>query len=276
MTITYEVSVSHSHLCYTRSMSLAFGPILKHWREVRRFSQLALSHESGFSSRHISFLETGRSNPSRGSILALARVLDMPKTATNNALLAAGFSPEFPDIEPHHDDMAPVQDAIATIMNNHAPMPAIAIDPAWNIVSGNVPAQSLLTALPFQGSLSIIDALINDDPDNPQFVNWLDVASWTALRLQAELGRRGEDTALRQTYDRLMADPRLKTTDTKSFSNYGPVLTSQIRIGDTLLTLFTMMAEFSTVQDITLSERRIELFFPADVQTREFFETLSA
>jgi len=79
---------------------------MRHWRDIRRFSQLALSVETGISSRHISFLETGRSKPSRSSVLTLARVLDMPKSAINDALLAAGFAPEFRAHDPADIDLA--------------------------------------------------------------------------------------------------------------------------------------------------------------------------
>lgn len=256
-------------------MSAQFGTILKHWRDIRRYSQLALSHDSGFSSRHISFLETGRSQPSRSSILALANTLDMPKTAVNDALRVAGFSPEFPSFEMSEVDMAPLNAAMQTILDNHMPFPAIIMDGDWNIVGANIPAQAMVNMLPFNGSLCIIDALLNDDPNEPVFLNWSDIATWTALRLQMELGKAGEQDVLRAHYERLVSDPRLTAPEVKSFSEYGPVLTMRARIGDKTLTLFTMLAEFSTARDITMSERRVELFFAADEETRVFFEAFA-
>lgn len=253
-------------------MSAQFGTLLKHWRDIRRYSQLALSHDSGFSSRHISFLETGRSQPSRSSILALANTLDMPKTAVNEALRAAGFAPEFPRLEMSEADMVPLNAAMDTILDNHAPFPAIIIDGDWNIVGANPSAQAMMGVLPFKGSVCIIDALLNDDPDTPIFENWADIATWTALRLQMELGKAGEHKALREHYLRLTDDPRLSAPEVKSFSEYGPILTMRARIGERTLSLFTMLAEFSTARDITMSERRVELFFAADEETREFFE----
>jgi len=109
-------------------MQKSFGDLIRHWRDIRRFSQLALSSETGLSSRHISFLETGRSNPSRGSVLTLARVLAMPKPAVNDALLAAGFAPEFPSYDLADVDLAPMMDAMMTILDNHSPMPAVILD----------------------------------------------------------------------------------------------------------------------------------------------------
>jgi len=253
-------------------MSAAFGHLIKHWRGIRRFSQLALSAESGMSSRHISFLETGRSRPSRGSVLTLARVLEMPKPAVNEALLAAGFAPEYKARSMDDVDLAPAMSAIMTILENHAPMPAIIIDSSWNIVGGNVPAQHMTQFLPFEGSSSLIEALLNDDPYNPCFLNWSVIATWSLLRLQNEISQEGPESPLIHIYHRLANDPRVKESDLASFSDYGPVLTLKVRADDHILTLFTMLAEFSTAQDLTLSERKVELFFAADEATKTYFE----
>ena len=253
-------------------MSVAFGHLIKHWRDVRRFSQLALSAESGMSSRHISFLETGRSRPSRGSVLTLARVLEMPKPAVNEALLAAGFAPEYKSLSMDDADLIPAMSAIMTILENHAPMPAIVIDGGWNIVGGNIPAQHMMQYLPFGGSTCIVEALLNDDLDDPCFLNWSIVATWTLLRLQNEIAHGGPDSPLTHIYQRLANDSRVKENDLASFSEYGPILTLQVRADDHVLTLFTMLAEFSTAQDLTLSERKVELFFAADETTRTYFE----
>ena len=255
-------------------MNNRFGHIVRQWRDIRRFSQLALSAESGISSRHISFLETGRAQPSRGSVLTLARVLDMPKPATNEALLAAGFAPEYAHWEADDADMVPINIAISSILENHMPLPGIVIDAGWNIVGGNAAAQSMISVLPFADTLNVVDAILNDDVDNPQFINWQDVAQWTKLRLQTEMMREGGRGPLASLYHNLANDPRLPHDELMSFADYGPVLTMQVRAGDSILNMFTMLAEFSTVQDVTMSERRVELFFPADEATRAFFDTL--
>jgi len=253
-------------------MSVTFGHLIKHWRNIRRFSQLALSLESGMSSRHISFLETGRSRPSRSSVLTLARVLEMPKPAVNEALLAAGFAPEYKALPLDDTDLAPAMSAIMTILDNHAPMPAIVIDGSWNIVGGNLPAQHMMQFLPFKDSLCVVEALLNDNPDNPCFLNWSVIATWSLMRLQNEILQDGPDSPLADIYHRLVTDDRVKESDLNSFSDYGPVLTMNVRVDGHVLTLFTMLAEFSTAQDLTLSERKVELFFAADELTRSYFE----
>lgn len=255
-------------------MSTPFGILIRHWRDIRRFSQLALSVETGISSRHISFLETGRARPSRSSVLTLARVLEMPKLAVNKALLAAGFAPEYPAHDLSDEDLAPLMGAIQMILTNHAPMPAVVIDGGWQIVGGNAPAMQMMQFLPFHGSLCTVEALLNDDPDDPAFLNWETIAAWTLFRLQAESAREGENSQLAELHKRLASDKRLRGSTLNSFSNQGPFLTLQVRALGQTLTLFTMMAEFTTAQDIAMSERRVELFFPADEATRAFFENL--
>ena len=255
-------------------MSLTFGDVIRQWRDIRRFSQLALSAESGISSRHISFLETGRSKPSRGSVMTLARVLEMPKPAVNEALRAAGFAPEYQALPLDDAALAPAMNAIMTILENHTPMPAIVMDAGWNIVGGNAPAQYMMQFLPFHGSLNIVDALLNDDPETPCFPNWTEIATWTWLRLQTEIAREGGDSPLVPLHARLSKDARLQGVDMTSLAELGPVLTTNLRIDGQALSLFTMLAEFSTVQDLNMSERRVELFFAADEATKLFFESI--
>lgn len=256
-------------------MRNTFGDIIRHWRSVRRFSQLSLSVETGISSRHISFLETGRSKPSRGSVLTFARVLEMPKPVINDALLAAGFAPEYPVHDLSDVNLQPMIDALAMILESHAPFPAIIIDRDWQIVGGNIPAMHMMQFLPLNGSSSVVDALLNDDPHDPVFLNWDVIAAWTLTRLQLEASRLGSTGALAQTCKTLADDPRCASIDKTSFSAREPYLTMNARVDGQDLSFFTMLAEFTTAQDVAMSERRVELFFPADDVTRAYFQNLS-
>lgn len=248
---------------------------MRHWRTVRRFSQLSLSAETGISSRHISFLETGRSRPTRGSVLTLARALDLPKPIVNEALHAAGFVPEYPVHDPSDMDIRPMMDALALILDNHAPLPAIMIDGDWQIIGGNAPAMHLMQFFPLQGSLCVVDALLNDDPNDSVFLNWDVIASWTLHRLQLEVSRSGGREGLSDVCERLAQSPRFAAADHASFSANTPYLTMNVRVDGQTLSLFTMLAEFTTAQDVAMSERRVELFFAADDQTRQYFETIA-
>ena len=256
-------------------MRNSFGDIIRHWRTVRRFSQLSLSAETGISSRHISFLETGRSKPSRGSVLTFGRALEMPKPIINDALLAAGFAPEYPVHDLSDVNLKPMMDAMAMILENHAPFPAIIIDGDWQIIGGNIAAMHMMQFLPLNGSTSVVDALLNDDPRAPVFLNWDVIAAWTLTRLQLEASRLGSTGTLAQTCKKLADDPRCASIDKTSFSAKEPYLTLKARIEGQDVTLFTMLAEFTTAQDVGMSERRVELFFPADDVTRAYFQNAS-
>lgn len=257
-------------------MSTHFGHILKRWRDVRRYSQLALSGEAGLSARHISFLETGRARPGREAVLRLAGALDMPQGAVNEALLAAGFAPQFTAYGPGDVDLAPMTAAMMTILENHAPMPAIILDGEWNIVGGNRPAMTMVEILPFHGSVNVVDALLNDDALAPVFLNWGEIANWTLLRLQSESAKAGPDSPLVGLCNRLAADRRLGAYNTDAAAPTGPVLTLNVRAGAQTLSLFTMLAEFTTAQDVIMSERRVEMFFAADAPTKTFFKRAAA
>ena len=255
-------------------MSAIFGNILKDWRSIRRFSQLSLSSETGMSSRHISFLETGRAKPSRNSVLTLSRALDMPKPVVNDALLAAGFAPEYPAYDLSDISVQPMMDALDIILKNHAPLPAIVIDENWQIVGGNVPALHLMQFLPFNGSRCVVDALLNDDVKQPIFTNWDVIAAWSLTRLHLETSRLGYEGPLTDIYNRLARDPRSVSAETASFRATEPYLTMNAHVDGQDLSFFTMLAEFTTAQDIALSTRRVELFFAADEPTRLYFENM--
>ncbi len=256
-------------------MEIKFGNILKHWRDIRRFSQMSLSNETGMSSRHISFLETGRAKPSRQSVLTLARVLEIPKPVVNDALLAAGLAPEYPAFSAGDINLKPMIDAMNDMLNNHAPLPAIIIDGNWQIVGGNVPAMHMVQFLPFHGSMCVVNALINDDPENPIFQNWEEIAAWTLTRLQLETSRHGGDSPLKEIYQKLASDPRYQNGPPSLGSDRQPYLQMKARINGQDLSFFTMLAEFTSAQDIAMSERRIELFFASDEVTRLYFENLA-
>ena len=256
-------------------MGKRFGVILKTWRNIRRFSQLSLSVETGLSSRHISFLETGRAKPSRGSVLTLARALELPKTIVNDALLAAGFAPEFPTHDLSDENLKPMMQAMMTILDNHAPLPAIIIDRDWQLVGGNAPAMHLMQFLPFNGATCVVDALLNDDPADPIFLNWGVIAAWTLTRLQLETSRIGKTGLLMELYQRLARDPRCAKLNGVPSDGNAPFLAMTARIQGRRLSFFTMLAEFTTAQDVTMSERRVELFFAGDDATQQYFERLS-
>src|SRR5215204_2077124 len=121
------------------------GGLLKDWRRRRRLSQLDLAIEAEVSARHLSFVETGRSRPSRELVLHLAEHLDVPLRERNVLLLAAGYAPTYKTTSLDADEMAPVRDALDKILGGHDPYPAVVVDRGWDLVVANAAAMAVLT-----------------------------------------------------------------------------------------------------------------------------------
>src|SRR3954467_7828944 len=121
------------------------GPLLRDWRARRRLSQMELALDAEVSARHLSFVETGRSKPSRGLVLQLADHLDVPLRERNALLLAAGYAPAYAERPLGDEGMAPGRDALERLLKGHEPFPAVAVDRQWELVSANAPARALLT-----------------------------------------------------------------------------------------------------------------------------------
>ncbi|MFN0022346.1 MAG: helix-turn-helix domain-containing protein [Parvularculaceae bacterium] len=253
-------------------MDRAFGDILRDWRGVRRMSQLDLALAADVSARHVSFLESGRAEPSRAMTLKLASALDLPKGAANEALKAAGFASVFPALPLNAPDLAPVRRAISMTLASHHPFPGIAIDRGWNILDMNDSARTLFAAmgagpnmvefLTFLGNLDIVE-------------NWEETAFLALMRLRAEIAHLGGDANLSDLAARLAAHPRLKNADAGSIDLDQAVIPTIFRFGDTRLSVFSTIAQFGSVQDVGASEIRIELMYPADEATAAFFRSFA-
>ncbi|MEM9785220.1 MAG: helix-turn-helix domain-containing protein [Pseudomonadota bacterium] len=239
---------------------------LRDWRQVRRLSQLNLAMAANVSARHISFLETGRSRPSREMIAHLGRVLELPLAAVNRMLLAAGFAPRYPRTRLDADAMAPVASAVAWTLDRHAPYPGMALDRDWTIHRLNAPAAKLFAGLGIGAGDSLLDLITN--PAMPQLVeNWPVVAHASARRLRAESAAAGGLHRLETTAEYLSHQPLPDSVPD------GPAIPTIYRFGDVRLSLFGMIAAFSSVNDETLDDLRLELFYPADKETEAFLTT---
>ena len=238
-----------------------FPDTLRRWRRTRRLSQLALALEADVSARHISFLETGRARPSREMIGRLGTALDLPLTARNQLLTDAGFAARYPGRRWDADDMAPVRAAVDHMLARHAPYPAFAVDRLWRILNLNVPAARLFGALGLEAGTSLLDLMMSDTL--PSLIeNWPQIACHTAQRLRTESAAQGGVAELDRTAAHLA-----RQTDIPE-ETLGPVVPTIYRMGDTRLSLFSTIAQFGTPEDLTLDDLRIELFFPADEETK--------
>jgi len=252
-------------------MQSEFGNILKQWRKVRRFSQLDLSLEAEMSSRHLSFLESGRSNPSREMVLRLSDALQLPRPAANQALNAAGFAPVFPSLPDDAPELAPVHQAIDTMLAHHDPYPGVAVDRHWNVVKSNQGAEMLLALASPEGTANMMDILINS-AGLDLIENWDEVAVLSLTRLRTELLELGGDAQLSALMQRLANHERVKNIDMSRINLNQAVIPTILRIGETRLSLFSTIAQFGSVQDTRAGETKIEMMFPMDDETVQFFE----
>ncbi len=178
-------------------MEATFGPVLRAWRNARGKSQLALSIEAGVSSRHLSFVETGRSNPSREMVLTLAQALDVPLRDRNALLEAAGFAPVFRETPLDAPAMAEVRDALEHILRSHEPNAALVLDRRYDVLMANEATARLFAAFApsFRGPANVARMVFEPSGLRPAIENWPEIAGHVAHRLRAELTGRVRDAA---------------------------------------------------------------------------------
>jgi transcriptional regulator with XRE-family HTH domain len=258
-----------------------FPQRLKTWRQKRRLSQLELALSSGVSQRHVSFLESGRANPSRGMILQLAETLEVPLRERNDWLVAAGFAPVFKARPLDDPQMTQVMGAVRMMLANHAPFPAIAIDRAWNIRLANEPFDLLTSVIGADvwarvggGQRNLMRLVFHPDGIRPFVTNWPVVAPllWQRARREAEALGGQEMKQVLSELDPYQDDETLRSADGTALV---PVLPVVIEKDGLRVSLFTVIATFGTAQDVTADELRIESLFPADEETERLFRNLA-
>jgi transcriptional regulator with XRE-family HTH domain len=258
----------------TISPPAGVGDLLRGWRQRRRLSQLDLSVEAEVSARHLSFVETGRSKPSRELVLHLAEHLDVPLRERNSLLLAAGFSPAYAERSLDDHDMDPVRHTLDRILQGHEPYPAVIVDRGWDLVSANASALRLFTAG--------VAAHLLEPPINAYRLGLHPDGLAARVRNLPEYSQHLMTQLRRDAL--LSGDPRL-TALLHEVRGYPGVVDGGVELIDaasllflpieleqpdgTVLSLFSTIATFGTALDVTLAELSIEQFFPADEATRE-------
>lgn len=257
-----------------------FPSICRQWRQFRKLSQLDLALAANVSQRHVSWLETGRSQPSREMVVRLSDALDVPLRERNALFQSAGFAPVYSESRLEDPLMAPVLDALNHVLEHHEPLPAVVVDRCWNIRKKNRAADLLLSLggepadmlqrIGDQGEFNL--ALITVHPLGlRQYIeNWEQAAPAFVRRLQREALASG-DPELQARFQRIvdLAGP-LAHSDPLA-QPLLPVLPLELNIGGLKLSLFSVISTFGTPQDITTDELRIEAFYPANGATAEFF-----
>ena len=242
------------------------GPLLRGWRERRRRSQLELSLSAGVSTRHLSFVETGRANPSRTLVLTLAEALDVPLRARNDLLLAAGFAPAYSEHALADAPMAPVREALDALLAAYEPFPALVVDRVWTLVAANRSvglftagvAEHLLTP-----PVNVLRLSLHPDGLAPRIVN---LAQWRAhvLRSLARDANVGGDAELAALHAELAGLPGGTDADAAPAPIAVPL---RIRHEGQQLSFLSAVTHFGAAVDLTVAELSIETFLPADTET---------
>lgn len=246
------------------------GELLREWRNRRRMSQLDLALEAGVSARHLSFVETGRSQPSREMVLTLAEQLQVPLRDQNALLLAAGYAPAFSETPLETEEMEPVRRALDAILAGHQPYPAVIVDREWEIVASNKAAQMFLEGVSEDLLAPPLNALrITLHPEGlaPRILNFREWSDHLLTRLHRQ-ALLSQDPALAALERELVSYPRVEPAS--GISEPAEMLFVPLRLGlpsGAELSLFSTIATFGTALDITLEELSIESFFPADEGT---------
>ncbi len=251
-------------------MNNSIGCILRKWRKQRRYSQLQLSLELGISSKHVSFIETGRSTPSREMILKIGEFLILPKREINRGLYLAGYAPVYTELSIEHEDLKPVFGAIDQMIENHMPYPAIVLNQNWDVVNANDSAKKLLFDLGYSGHKNLVEALISDSPKTSKIINWHESASVVLARLRHEISMLSGSSRLEELEESLAAclSPN---NEIINVDENQVILSTKFKVDACVLSFFSVISQLSTIQDVTVSELKVELLFPSDERTKEFY-----
>ena len=260
-----------------------FGELLRRWRERRRLSQLDLATDAEISTRHLSFIETGRAQPSREMVLLLARALDMPLRDRNDLLVAAGYAPIYRESGLNAPVMAQARRALDFILRQQEPYPALVLDRHWNVLEVNEASARFQShfldpkAVAELGPPNAMRLMFHARALRPHIVNWEAAAASLIQWLHRDVVSGFGGAQARELLDELLAYPDVprhwRTLDLDA--SLAPFLPIEFHKGDLTLRYFTTLTTLGTPHDITLQELRIESFFPADEATEAISRTLA-
>jgi transcriptional regulator with XRE-family HTH domain len=247
------------------------GTLLRDWRHRRRLSQLELALQAGVSSRHLSFVETGRSRPSAEMLLKLTEELDVPLRDRNQLLLAAGYAPAFTHRELDAPELGPVREAIDQVLQGHEPYPALVIDRHWGLVAANRPIALLTQSVAehlLEPPVNVLRLSLHPDGLAPRIVNLHEWRTHLLERVEHDSLASG-DPALTALRDELASYPAGESGDHVSSAFADIAVPLRLRLGELELSFLSTRTTFGTAVDVTVAELSIESFFPADRRTAE-------
>lgn len=259
----------------TKRTTKPIGGLLRTWRERRRLSQLELAGAADISARHMSFLETGRSIPSRAMLLRLAERLEIPLRERNALLLSAGYAPMYSERRLDDPALEQARKAVHLVVEGHHPYPALAVDRHWTLLASNSALTPLLGGVDprlLEPPVNVLRLGLHPQGIAPRVVNYTPWRAHTLARLRQQIAATA-DPILVELLAELESYPLVSTPETESKfddADYGGVMVPfRLRTDYGVLSFFGTTTVFGTPLDITLAELAIESFFPADRQTAE-------
>ena len=252
------------------------GALLKAWRMHRRMSQLDLSNRAGVSTRHLSFVETGRSQPSRDLLLHLGRSLGMPMRDCNRLLLAAGFAPVFGDAPLDSPEQRDTMAAVQRVLDAHEPWPALVVDRHWNLVLSNQAAGLFIEDVGPDALVAPVNALrvcLHPNGLAPRIANLGAMAKHVLTNLERQIEGM-PDPVLLGLLEELRGYTDGIELEDHDGDDHGLAVTMELRRGDQTLRFVNMIATFGSGIDATTSELMIETFLPADDATAEALRSI--
>lgn len=256
--------------------SITIGPLLREWRARRRLSQLDLAHSAEISPRHMSFIETGRSLPSREVVLRLAEGLNLNLRNRNALLMAGGYAPGHAERRFDDPALAPAREIIQRILDAHMPFPALAVDRHWSLVASNHSVTALLSGVAphlLDPPVNVLRLSIHPEGLAGQILNLAEWKRHLIERLHRQVEASG-DHQLEKLAEELKGYPAPASGAPPSdLSAIAVPLVMDSAIGR--LSFLSTTTMFGTPVEVTLSEIAIETFFPADRQTAEALRTLA-
>ncbi|MDZ7685095.1 MAG: helix-turn-helix domain-containing protein [Gammaproteobacteria bacterium] len=261
----------------------AFSDLLRSWRRTRKLSQGKLAESAGISQRHLSFLESGRSMPSRDMVLLLSQTLNVPLREQNSLLHAAGFAAVYSHDPIDAERLGHARQALDMMLEHHEPYPAVVVDRNWNLLLANEATFRLFAEFVDVEQLwsdigghapNVLRATLHPKGLQPFIRNWRLFAGYFRHQLEEELATNPFNRKARELLEEISAYPDMPTSHAPTTAST-PLLALEIDKGETRLELFTMITSFGTPLDVTLQEIRIEMFFPANEAAKALFRRLS-
>jgi transcriptional regulator with XRE-family HTH domain len=261
----------------TRSADRSFGQLLQNWRRIRSKSQLDLAIDARVSPRHVSFVESGRSSPSRDMVLTLATALNVPLRERNALLMAAGYAPLYRETKLDAPELEPARRALELILRHQEPYPAVVMNRHWDIVTSNDAARRFFSFLlddagpAAPGPANVIKLMFDPRGLRPYVENWDVIAEALIQRVHREAVGGFADDGTKRLLEEALAYPDVPTRwrmldPTVPLTPFVPVA---FRKRSLSARFFSTVTTLGTPQDVTLQEVRVECFFPADDETAQ-------